>query len=95
MFWDDLDDIMYEIFAEIFCEDSIAIPLKKRHEIHVRNVMKNDVRRQRTITPIHNRKIIKPKGRAARPFFFRKIYMSYNERTTVINGGDPQLTTGP
>jgi hypothetical protein len=71
MFWDNLDDIMHVIFAEMFCEDSIAIPLKKRHEIHVRNVMKNDVKRQRTITPIRNRKIIKPKGRAARPFFLR------------------------
>lgn len=95
MFWDDLDYTMNEIFSDVFCEQSIAIPLKTRHDIHVRNVLKNDTRRQQTITTIHNRKVIKPKGRAARPFFFRKIYMSYNERTTVINGGGAQLTTAP
>jgi len=66
MFFDDMDDLFYKIWREIFSQEAIALPLKKRHDIQTRHVLKNTARH--TTRPLFNKRL--SKGRAPRGLSF-------------------------
>ena len=66
MFFDDMDELFYKIWREIFCEQAIALPLKKRHDIYTRQTLKNTARH--TTRPLFNIRL--SKGRAPRGLSF-------------------------
>lgn len=66
MLFDDMDQLFAKIFGEIFCEESIAIPLKKRHDIRTKHVLKTSLRHE--TKPRFNKRL--SKGRAPRGLSF-------------------------